>query len=60
MMEDRVCVCHKPPSEQYRCFCEEKEEASYCEGCRFWYPELVYGGYLDKSDLLDILKEEMK
>jgi len=64
MTENRVYICHKPQTAQYRCFCEEKEEASYCEGCRFWYPELVgvsvYGGYLDKNDVLDIFMEEIE
>lgn len=31
--------CHKPQSAYYRCFCEEKEEQSYCDGCEFWYAE---------------------
>ena len=31
--------CHKPQSSYYRCFCEEKEEQSYCAGCEFWYTD---------------------
>jgi hypothetical protein len=41
MLKGMVYMCHKPPSSQYRCFCDEKEEMSYCKGCRFWYPELA-------------------
>ena len=31
--------CHKPQSSYYRCFCEEREEQSYCDGCEFWYAD---------------------
>lgn len=31
--------CHKPQSSYYRCFCEKKEEQSYCDGCEFWYAD---------------------
>lgn len=30
--------CHKPSSLSYRGYCEEKEEESYCKGCKFWKP----------------------
>ena len=29
--------CHKPESEYYRAYCEERKEETYCEGCKFWY-----------------------
>lgn len=29
--------CHKPPSLSYRCYCDEREEDEYCNGCKFWY-----------------------
>ena len=29
--------CHKPSSLYYRCYCDERKEDEYCNGCRFWY-----------------------
>lgn len=29
--------CHKPESEYYRAYCEERKEKIYCERCKFWY-----------------------
>ena len=29
--------CHKPSSLYYRCYCDERKEEEYCNGCRFWY-----------------------
>ena len=29
--------CHKPESEYYRAYCEERREKTYCEGCQFWW-----------------------
>ena len=29
--------CHKPESLYYRCYCDERKEDEYCNGCRFWY-----------------------
>lgn len=29
--------CHKPQSSHYRCYCDEREEEEYCNGCKFWH-----------------------
>jgi hypothetical protein len=29
--------CHKSQSLYYRCYCDEREEEEYCNGCEFWH-----------------------
>ena len=33
--------CHKPESLYYRCYCDERKEDEYCNGCKFWYESQI-------------------